>query len=146
MKGRTDVRTYVDDVMAIKPNFLTSMGYHIFLTMVLRARAPSARAELRYNELTAKLWFVRVCSQKVCPDLLGLISSVTQTWTFTIACDAKSQKIPRVGIAWKGFPRTLVLHRCYIVFCRPKVITSNGVENVCVRQHRESRFVDLTVK
>ena len=53
MKGRTDVRTYVVrtdvyDVMAIKPNFLTSMGYHIFLTMVLRARAPSARAELRY--------------------------------------------------------------------------------------------------
>ena len=38
MKGRTDVRTDVDDVMAIKPNFLTSMGYHIFLTMVLRAR------------------------------------------------------------------------------------------------------------
>ena len=41
MKGRTDVRTYVrtdvDDAMAIKPNFLTSMGYHIFLTMVLRA-------------------------------------------------------------------------------------------------------------
>ena len=25
------------------------MGYHIFLAMVLRARAPSARAELRYN-------------------------------------------------------------------------------------------------
>ena len=44
MKGRTDVRTDVvrtdvHDVMAIKPNFLTSMGYHIFLTMVLRARA-----------------------------------------------------------------------------------------------------------
>ena len=39
--GHTDVvRTYVctdvHDVMAIKPNFLTSMGYHIFLTMVLR--------------------------------------------------------------------------------------------------------------
>ena len=69
MKGRTDVRTYVvrtyvvrtyvvrtyvvrtdvDDVMPIKPNFLTSMGYHIFLAMVLRARAPSARAELRYQ-------------------------------------------------------------------------------------------------
>ena len=31
-------RTDVHDVMAIKPNFLTSMGYHIFLTMVLRAR------------------------------------------------------------------------------------------------------------
>ena len=42
--GRTDV----DDVMAIKPNFLTSMGYHIFLTMALRACPPSARAELRY--------------------------------------------------------------------------------------------------
>ena len=39
MDGRTDVRTDVHDVMAIKPNFLTSMGYHIFLTMVLRARA-----------------------------------------------------------------------------------------------------------
>ena len=43
-----DGRTDVHDVMAIKPNFLTSMGYHIFLSMVLRARAPSARAELRY--------------------------------------------------------------------------------------------------
>ena len=51
MKGRTSyVRTYectyvctnVHDVMAIKPNFLTSMGYHTFLAMVLRARAPSA--------------------------------------------------------------------------------------------------------
>ena len=43
--GRTlYVRTDFYDVMAIKPNFLTSMGYHIFLTMVLRARAPSARA------------------------------------------------------------------------------------------------------
>ena len=50
--GRTlYVRTDVHDVMAIKPNFLTSMGYHIFLSMVLRARAPSARAELRYNNL-----------------------------------------------------------------------------------------------
>ena len=50
--GRTSyvVRTDVDDVMAIKPNFLTSMGYHIFLSMVLRARAPSARAELRYKK------------------------------------------------------------------------------------------------
>ena len=36
--GRTYVRTDVHDVMAIKPNFLTSMGYHIFLTMVLGAR------------------------------------------------------------------------------------------------------------
>ena len=41
--GRTDVvRTDVYDVMAIKPIFLTSMGYHIFLTMVLRARARSS--------------------------------------------------------------------------------------------------------
>ena len=47
--GGADVRTYVctyvftdvHDVMAIKPNFLTSMGYHIFLAMVLRARAHS---------------------------------------------------------------------------------------------------------
>ena len=46
--GRTDVvRTDVYDVMAIKPNFLTSMGYHVFLTMVLRARTPLAHAELR---------------------------------------------------------------------------------------------------
>ena len=54
MKGQTNVRTDirctdVDDVMAIKPNFLTSMGYHIFLTMVLRACAPLAHAELRYD-------------------------------------------------------------------------------------------------
>ena len=37
--GRTDlVRMDVHDIMAIKPNFLTSMGYHIFITMVLGAR------------------------------------------------------------------------------------------------------------
>ena len=47
--GRTYVRTDVHDVMATKPNFLTSMGYHIFLSIVLRALAPSARAELRYK-------------------------------------------------------------------------------------------------
>ena len=45
--GRTDVRTYVrtdvHDVMAIKPNFLTSMGYHIFLSMVLRRARSSAK-------------------------------------------------------------------------------------------------------
>ena len=49
---RTEERTYVrtvDDVMAIKLRFLASMGYHIFITMVLRARAPSARSELRYK-------------------------------------------------------------------------------------------------
>ena len=39
-----DGRTDVDDVMAIKPNFLTSMGYHIFLTMVLHARLWCARS------------------------------------------------------------------------------------------------------
>ena len=39
MKGRTGGCTDVHDVMAIKPNFLTSMGYHIFLIMVLRARS-----------------------------------------------------------------------------------------------------------
>ena len=47
MKGRTDVRMYVrtavHDVMAIKPNFLTSMGYHIFLSMVLRARGAALK-------------------------------------------------------------------------------------------------------
>ena len=52
MKGRTDVRTYVvrtyvrmvDDVMAIKPNFLASMGYQYFLSYgAPRARAFGAR-------------------------------------------------------------------------------------------------------
>ena len=42
-----DVRTYVqtiDDVMAIKPKFLASMGYHIFLIMLLGGRgAPLSR-------------------------------------------------------------------------------------------------------
>ena len=43
MKGRTDV----DDVMAIKPNFLTSMGYHVFLSMVLGARGAPLKQLLR---------------------------------------------------------------------------------------------------
>ena len=45
-----DGRTDVHDVMAIKPNFLTSMGYHIFLSMVLRACAFGERgAPLKFN-------------------------------------------------------------------------------------------------
>ena len=47
--GRTYVRTYVHDVMAIKPNFLTSMGYHIFLTMVLCACARSSAIKTTRN-------------------------------------------------------------------------------------------------
>ena len=43
-----DGRTDVDDVMAIKPNFLTSMGYHIFLTMVLRARSSAIKSGIKY--------------------------------------------------------------------------------------------------
>ena len=39
MEGWTDGRSYGHDVMAIKPNFLASMGNHIFLTMVLRYRS-----------------------------------------------------------------------------------------------------------
>ena len=41
IRGGADGRTYectdVHDVMTVKTNFLTSMGYHIFLAMVLRA-------------------------------------------------------------------------------------------------------------
>ena len=37
--GRTYLCMDVHDIMAIKPNFLTSMGYHIFLAMVLREGA-----------------------------------------------------------------------------------------------------------
>ena len=43
-----DGRTDVHDVMAIKPNFLTSMGYHIFLTMVLRYYAICNPHDLSY--------------------------------------------------------------------------------------------------
>ena len=51
--GAADVRT-VDDVMAIKPNFLTSMGYHIFLAMVLLFE--SSAIKQKYNN-KAKLFF-----------------------------------------------------------------------------------------
>ena len=43
MEGWKYVPT-VEDVMAIKPKFLASMGYHIFLIMVLRARALGAKS------------------------------------------------------------------------------------------------------
>ena len=60
--GRTYGRTLygsrdVDDVMAIKPNFLTSMGYHIFLTMVLRARAGYSSQALERYKLKAECLF-----------------------------------------------------------------------------------------
>ena len=76
MKGWTYVRTYVrtyersevHDVMAIKRNFLTSMGYHIFLTMVLRARAPSARLELRTYIHTYVYLIMRVKLHKMAAE------------------------------------------------------------------------------
>ena len=47
-----DGRTDVADVMAIKPNFLTSMGYHIFLTTMLRAHAFGVRGSpLKFTEV-----------------------------------------------------------------------------------------------
>ena len=59
--GRTYIRTYVvrtdvDDVMAIKPNFLTSMGYHIFLTMVLRARSSAIKKQDPSYLLRESFW------------------------------------------------------------------------------------------
>ena len=48
-----DGRTDVYDVMAIKPNFLTSMGYHIFLTMVLRARSSATILAVMISCVTA---------------------------------------------------------------------------------------------
>ena len=44
--GPTDVRTDVHDVMAIKLDFLTWMGYHIFLAMVLCTRVHARGAPL----------------------------------------------------------------------------------------------------
>ena len=66
--GRTYVRTDVDDVMAIKPNFLTSMGYHIFLTMVLRTRAKGARGAPLLNVGTCKKPTKRPLGQAVLTD------------------------------------------------------------------------------
>ena len=47
MKGWTYGRTDVHDVMAIKPNFITSIGYHIFLAVVLSAREGARGAPLK---------------------------------------------------------------------------------------------------
>ena len=80
--GRTYVRcTDVHDVMAIKPNFLTSMGYHIFLSMVLRARAPSARVELRYYDRKSSnliAWF-NLPSYQYYNDTCGKIVKIVGT-------------------------------------------------------------------
>ena len=82
MNGRTSVRTYVltdvHDVMAIKPNFLTAMGYHIFLTMVLCARAPSSGTRKGMHYKIKKKWeFIKVFNlrfQTVFQPLVHLIS------------------------------------------------------------------------
>ena len=55
---RTYVRTDVHDVMAIKPNFLTSMGYHNFLAMVLLAhRLRRARSSAINRVLVRRIGF-----------------------------------------------------------------------------------------
>ena len=95
MKGRTGVRTLyvrtdVDDVMAIKPNFLTSMGYHIFLTMVLRARAPSARSSAikgrvcpNHQRFTTHLVYLAVL---VCFNCLELFRFLMTEMKATLSC------------------------------------------------------------
>ena len=40
----------VHDFLTMKPNFLASMGYHIFLTMV-HIRAPLSRVSHMYNTI-----------------------------------------------------------------------------------------------
>ena len=47
--GHTYICTDVHDVMAIKSNFLTSMGYHIFLGMVLRAQSSTINVSQRVD-------------------------------------------------------------------------------------------------
>ena len=78
MKGRTYVRTDVHDVMPIKRNFLTSMGYYIFLTMV-----PSARAELRYHRLPALL----VCSLNDHASAMDTVSARVQLGSASTTTD-----------------------------------------------------------
>ena len=46
-----DVQTVVHDVMAIKPNFLSLMGYHILLTMVLHTRANTPKGHVLTNDI-----------------------------------------------------------------------------------------------
>ena len=61
--GRKYVWT-VDDVMAIKPRFLASMGDHIFLTTVFRARAFGTRGAPLKFYLKAKLRSIRTKMDK----------------------------------------------------------------------------------
>ena len=69
--GRTYVRcTDVHDVMAIKPNFLTSMGYHIFLSMVLRRRARSSAM------ITMKITLTRNRQYAGSSKMLCLLSAI----------------------------------------------------------------------
>ena len=65
MDGRTHVQT-VDDVMAIKPKFLASMGYHIFLAMVLRM-TENIPLNDRYKIFIFGRSFTRKISQKPLP-------------------------------------------------------------------------------
>ena len=64
MKGRTDGRTYVrtdvHDVMTIRPNFLTSMGYHIFLSMVLRARGAPLKKDTLFVTGVCVLFLIKL--------------------------------------------------------------------------------------
>ena len=60
------LRTYertVDDVMAIKPKFLASMGYHIFLAMEFRACAFGARGSPLLHMLQVILFLRLICNQ-----------------------------------------------------------------------------------
>ena len=74
MYERTYVGTYVrkvDDVMAIKPNFLASMGYQYFLSYgALRARSS---AKMRTEDWRPALkWGLKVKCRRQTTDFLSM--------------------------------------------------------------------------
>ena len=132
MKGRTYVRTYVrtvDDVMAIKPNFLASMGYQYFLSYgATRARRRRARnsAIIKHMARSAAKRIIRLHmfahndlfplnSQRVWVET-ALFSGKKKNkqnrkkknkknWKVNILCCVKIRQIPRTVVA--SFPRKL---------------------------------------
>ena len=67
--------------MATKPKFLASMGYHIFLIIVLSASAPSARGEVCY-ESTKKPYFMQILFMSVFSPAMSQYTELEELKTF----------------------------------------------------------------
>ena len=124
--------------MAIKPNFLTSMGYHIFLTMVLRARA-----ELRYLTIILRgragyeMIYMYITNEARSAELVMIISYPASPSRIIVLLKTPTSQLFYVEFIWPFFLGAAKLCICCCVL-RPYLVVQVYELITCVRRANEN--------